>query len=263
MVRKGSPVQVRLRALRSVRSRAVGPDSDQRGTRSRLRRLPLARHLNEMRLALMRAWRGSARKTERSYEDQYRESADPWSYGETEYQRRRFETSLELIEGTGRVPFPTALEVGSSEGLFTEQLAPRCSSLLGTDVSETALARARERCASIEQVSFARWDALADPPPGRYDLVVCMDVVDEIDRPRARRKLVDSVIGAVAPGGSVLVTAVIVSDTVETARWARWMGLGAHWVIDRFASDPRLELRELRETERHLIARYEAVTDGG
>src|SRR5262245_52366165 len=150
--------------------------------RGALQRLPLARSLNEMRLALVRAWRGSSASTERSYDDQYRAGADPWGYARTELERRRFATAVELIEGTGRTPFPTALEVGCSEGLFTERLAPDCRSLLCTDISETALARARERLAGSEQVSFARWNALTDPRPGRYDLVVCMDMIDDIDR---------------------------------------------------------------------------------
>ena len=51
-----------------------------------------------------------------------------------------------------------------------------------------------------------------------------MGVVDEINRPHARRKAIQAVIDAVAVGGTLLVSSVVVSDVVETATLGRLDG---------------------------------------
>jgi chemotaxis methyl-accepting protein methylase len=145
--------------------------------------------------------------------------------------------------------------------LFTKQLAPRCESLLAVDISEIAIERARERCVEFPQVSFARWSVRVDPPLGQYGLVSCMDVICDIHRPLEQRRAADTVAASVAPGGTLLITATVLNEVVEDARWARRMGRGARWVIDRFASYPHLERVSFQPADRWLAAVYRANAD--
>lgn len=101
---------------------------------------------------------------------------DPWGMT-TEREQSRFRQTNQVIESlAGRVD--TLLELGSGEGHQSEHLARLCRQLDGLEISERAVARARER---LPQCRFGVGDMAALPwplPPGeRYDLVVACEVL--------------------------------------------------------------------------------------
>jgi 2-polyprenyl-3-methyl-5-hydroxy-6-metoxy-1,4-benzoquinol methylase len=202
--------------------------------------------------------RDSPARAEQEFDDFYRGRDDPWGYSASAEDRQRHLTALELLDGVIRKHRPKALEVGCAEGRFTAQLAPRCRSLLAVDISDIAIARARERCSEFPQVSFARWNVRTNPSPGQFELLTCMDVIDGFHRPLAQRRAADKVAASVAPGGALLVSATVLTELVEEAWWARWMGRGAGWVIDRFDSYPHLTRVGFSEADRWLAAVYRA-----
>src|SRR5579862_4119523 len=51
-----------------------------------------------------------------------------------------------LSKLTGKEQWGDALEIGCSEGVFTEQLASKCASLSAYEISPVAAERARKRC---------------------------------------------------------------------------------------------------------------------
>ncbi len=63
-----------------------------------------------------------------------------------------------------------------SIGVLTCQLADRCDALLGIDVSERALASARELCRSRENVEFRRMEFPRESPDSIFDLVIASEV---------------------------------------------------------------------------------------
>jgi SAM-dependent methyltransferase len=77
----------------------------------------------------------------------------------------------------GKERWGDSLEVGCSEGVFTEELAQRCHSVTGYDISPVAVARAAERCKAYDNVRIRQGDAANDEIPGQYDLVFVMDVL--------------------------------------------------------------------------------------
>jgi len=98
--------------------------------------------------------------------------ADPWSY-HSPYEQEKYRQTLSLLpERVER-----ALELGCAEGVFTELLAPRVEALTAVDISPRALARARTRCASVEHVAFDQLDLFEEPLPGRFDLIVCSELL--------------------------------------------------------------------------------------
>jgi 2-polyprenyl-3-methyl-5-hydroxy-6-metoxy-1,4-benzoquinol methylase len=150
------------------------------------------------------------------------------------------------------------LEVGCGEGIFTARLAVHCRSLLAVDVSQVALERAERRCAAYDHVRFARWDLRTDPPLGEFDVVACMDTVEYIRRPFAKRRAIAKLIGSVAPGGVILVSAVIQNPLIERAVWDQWLLQGGATIVAQFRkAAPDLVERAIRMTDRHIVGLYE------
>ena len=194
----GDPV-IRIGAPGS-RSRAVYvPDvvwRDERAPASSEAR-PAAGRAQEPRAHAARPGPGRA-----FFETLFARGADPWRYTSA-YEQGKYEQTLALLDG---VRPEAALELGCAEGHFTRQLAPRVERLLACDVSEIALARARQRCADLSNVSFGFHDLFADRVEGRYDLIVCSEVLYYAGD-RARLDYAARTIKAALEPGGMLLTA--------------------------------------------------------
>jgi cyclopropane fatty-acyl-phospholipid synthase-like methyltransferase len=117
------------------------------------------------------------------FEELYASSPDPWNFTDSQYERNKYQTTLEAINSDYR----SGLEIGCSIGVFTQTLAARCSRLLAVDISEKALEQARERCAHLSQVEFQRLALPREFPNGSFDLIVLSEVgyywtVSDLDR---------------------------------------------------------------------------------
>lgn len=108
------------------------------------------------------------------FEALYRDGGDPWDFETSAYEAAKYARTLDALPRAG---FGRALEVGCSIGVLTAQLAPRCGELLAVDVSDTALARAAERCADLDHVRFANMRMPGQVPDGRFDLVLLSEVI--------------------------------------------------------------------------------------
>lgn len=108
------------------------------------------------------------------FENLYAESPDPWGFETSEYERRKYERTL---ESPGDRRFRRALEAGSSIGVFTAMLAPRCDELLAVDASEKAVGIARERLAGQEHVRVERRTLPEEMPGGPFDLIVASEIL--------------------------------------------------------------------------------------
>jgi predicted TPR repeat methyltransferase len=108
------------------------------------------------------------------FENLYAESPDPWGFETSEYERRKYERTLGAL---AHRRYRLALEVGCSIGVFTEMLAPLCDELLAVDVSEKAIAAAKERLESFPQVRIELRRLPEETPEGPFDLVVASEVM--------------------------------------------------------------------------------------
>jgi predicted TPR repeat methyltransferase len=108
------------------------------------------------------------------FESLYERSADPWSYESSDYEREKYAATLAALPG-GRIE--SALEVGCSIGVFTEQLASRCERVLGIDFSERALQSARRRLDPIGNIELSLTGFPEQTPPGPWQLIVCSEVL--------------------------------------------------------------------------------------
>ncbi len=134
------------------------------------------------------------------FEALYKDKGDPWDFETSAYEAAKYAETLAALP---QPRFHKALEVGCANGVLTTQLGPRCDALLSVDVSQTALASARARCADQPNVTIEQRRLPDDAPEGPFDLVMLSEVVyywDSVDIVRLAAYL----LSAVASGGYVM-----------------------------------------------------------
>jgi cyclopropane fatty-acyl-phospholipid synthase-like methyltransferase len=108
-----------------------------------------------------------------AFERRYRSDADPWEFASSPYERAKYEVTVASLS---RTHYPQAWEPGCSIGELTAGLAPRCGTLLATDVAPTAVAQARKRCAAFANVRIECADVLNVPRHHLWDLIVLSEI---------------------------------------------------------------------------------------
>jgi peptidoglycan/xylan/chitin deacetylase (PgdA/CDA1 family) len=196
----------------------------------------------------------SARAT---FEALFAARPDPWRYTSA-YEQGKYEQTLALA---ARSRSRRALELGCAEGHFTHQLAPRVGSLRACDISLIALDRARRRCAGQPNVTFAYHDLFADPIEGRFDLIVCSEVLYYAGDRERLAHAVEAIAGALAPRGRLVSAHANVLAEDPAAPGFDWdVPFGARTIAEAFAaaglelererSNPLYRLQSLRPQRR-------------
>jgi SAM-dependent methyltransferase len=172
------------------------------------------------------------------FEAIYAEAPDPWSFATSPYEAAKYAATLAALP---RAQYGSALEIGCSIGVLTEQLAARCDALLSIDVAERALNQARERCADLERVRFKLLQVPAAFPEGSFDLIIVSEVGyywSMSDLRRARDLIVEHLV----PGGHLL----LVHWTVEVAEYPISGDAVHEAVFERAGERDDADLRHLR-----------------
>jgi SAM-dependent methyltransferase len=107
------------------------------------------------------------------FDEKYRSNFDPWAFSSSSYELNRYAEIIRAMEGR---TFDSAFEPGCSIGVLTQRLAARCRRLLAMDISPTAVAVARERCADFPNVSIVEGSLPDDMPVGSFDLIVFSEI---------------------------------------------------------------------------------------
>jgi SAM-dependent methyltransferase len=100
-------------------------------------------------------------------------SDDPWQFRSRWYEQRKRALTLAMLTCPR---YGRAFEPGCANGELTAALAPRCDELLAWDLSERAVALARQRLRAHAHVTVAQGAVPGDWPPGRFDLVVVSEM---------------------------------------------------------------------------------------
>jgi len=127
----------------------------------------------------------------------YAGSNDPWHFATSPYENGKYDATLAVL---GERRFASAFEIGCSIGVLTARLAERCDALLSVDINPKALDAARERCAGMGNVSFARMTVPRDFPDARFDLILLSEVAyywSDEDLALARDRIAESARGGV------------------------------------------------------------------
>jgi 2-polyprenyl-3-methyl-5-hydroxy-6-metoxy-1,4-benzoquinol methylase len=225
---------------------------DSRSFRDRLKQRSWLRSTYYLGIAI-RQMMADQWKQPSSFDTIFAASEDPW-YSTSESEKQRFTTTLDLLTASGRTHFPTAVEVGCAEGIFTAHLASYCDEIVGLDYSEVALARARARFAADPQTEFRKWDMRNGKIDGQYDLVVAMGVLTSLYRPTSVRRACRMVVNAIRPGGYLLFSDVRQSRVFESAWWGPLVLRGGEQIRRLLSRAYKLELIATRDTDTHVFA---------
>ena len=137
------------------------------------------------------------------FERIYAERPDPWGFESSPYERAKYADTLSALDARR---YRNGLELGCSIGVMTEALAARCDALLAIDISATALARARTRCAALPWVQFVQTalpDGLPALHPGSCDLAVLSELLYFLS-PYDIDRLMAAVLAASAPDATIV-----------------------------------------------------------
>ena len=111
--------------------------------------------------------------TEKYFEDVYAAKDDPWDFTTSEYEAKKYAVTIDALP---RENYANAFEIGCSIGVLTEKLAAKCGKILAIDVSEKALAQARERCENLPQITFEKMSVPQEFPVEKFDLILVSEV---------------------------------------------------------------------------------------
>jgi predicted TPR repeat methyltransferase len=110
---------------------------------------------------------------EQYFADVYAANDDPWNFATSEYEAEKYATTIAALT---RGNYANAFEIGCSIGVLTEKLSAKCERILAIDVSEKALAQARERCAHLPKISFQKMSVPQEFPDDDFDLILISEV---------------------------------------------------------------------------------------
>ena len=195
----------------------------------------------------------------RAHWNQIFESSNPWNYT-SPYEQKKYDRTLEMLPDQ---PIARALELACAEGHFTERLAPRVGSLIGADISDRALERARLRCRHQSNVEFQCLDLIDGPIPGDMDLIVCSEVLYFLEDVDSLRIIADRLKSALAPGGRLVTAHAFVLSDDPGRTGFDWSNLfGAKTIDDVLAATPGLRKEKSLITELYRIDAYRREVEG-
>jgi SAM-dependent methyltransferase len=134
------------------------------------------------------------------FDQMYAAADDPWGFTTRWYEQRKYALTLALLP---QQRYASALELGCSIGVLTEQLASRCDQLLAVDVAAAAVRAAARRVAGHPGVSVEQRAVPADWPGGDFDLIVASEFLYYFGGD-ALAEVLGRCRGALRPGGTLV-----------------------------------------------------------
>ena len=191
--------------------------------------------------------------------ERFFQKEDPWNYG-SPYEQEKYRRQLELLPPE---PAERAIELACAEGHFSRPLATKVGHLLASDISPTALERARLRCRGICNVDFLKLDLSADPLPGEMDLICCSEVLYYLDDQAELALVAQKIAGALRPGGHLITAhSFVLKDNRDRTGFDWENPYGAETIARVMAQLPDLALEASIQTELYRVDRYRRLKPG-
>ncbi|MEO6125788.1 MAG: SAM-dependent methyltransferase [Ilumatobacteraceae bacterium] len=173
-----------------------------------------------------------------AFEQMYRVDADPWDFGGSPYEQRKYDITVASLP---RRRYSRCFEPGCSIGALTERLAPICDEVVALDVSPSAIATATVRLASVGGVSLSVGTIPEQWPSGDFDLIVMSEIGYYWDEP-ALADVVDTAWTSLVAGGDLVAV--------------HWLGHSPDHVLDGITVHEILAQRLGESAVHHRDARF-------
>jgi 2-polyprenyl-3-methyl-5-hydroxy-6-metoxy-1,4-benzoquinol methylase len=142
--------------------------------------------------------------------------ADP--HDERWWRESKYRVALERLGGLPKRA--RVLDLGCGLGATAYRLAAIAGDVTGIDLSEFAIAFAREHYRR-DNLRFLRANILDYAPPHPFDAIFCMDVIEHVS-PDDGRALVRRIAALLAPGGSLFAHVPIAESAAGRAKLASY-----------------------------------------
>lgn len=146
-------------------------------------------------------WLGPRFFSQSYFERRYAKKPDPWDYQTSPYEQLKYQRTLEILP---QREFKKILEIGCSEGVFTQKIAGLGLDVLGIDISAVALERAKQRCANLTNVRFQYLDIVQGELENGFDLVFCAEVLYYLSKREVLQKICDKSTQSLADRGHLV-----------------------------------------------------------
>ncbi len=140
----------------------------------------------------------------RRYFEWFHRRPDPWGHAVLDYERQKYQNTLDQVPPGA---YRRILDAGCSEGTFTMLVADAYpdAEVVGVDISERALRRARRSAASTDRrPSFVALDLVTEGPNGRFDLIFCAETLYYLGRGERSRAASRRLAALLEPGGMLV-----------------------------------------------------------
>lgn len=104
----------------------------------------------------------------------YQGNSDPWHYQTRWYEKRKRAITLAVLPN---LHYPSAIELGCSNGVFSQEIAPRCDLLLCLDGNHQAVTLAQQRLQTLSHVSVTQAKIPQDLPTQSFDLIIIGEIL--------------------------------------------------------------------------------------
>lgn len=135
--------------------------------------------------------------------------------GDVEFQRALYEDANATRRGLHRArrdwvlehalgatkPGDRVLEVGVGCGIFTEELSAQGRNVSAVDINPAFL----DNVSKLQSVEVYQKDATRPLELGEHDLAICSEVLEHVP-PERSQAMIDSLFGALKPGGTLILT---------------------------------------------------------
>lgn len=134
------------------------------------------------------------------FDELYKNSDDPWEYEQRWYEERKRQICLALLL---KPVYSKVLEIGCSNGIFSQHLAPRSKQLVCLDANSKAVQLAQARLAHLPHVNVIQQHIPEQVPAGLFDLIIISEILYYLEA-EALSKLIEKVENSLTPQGIVL-----------------------------------------------------------
>ena len=135
-----------------------------------------------------------------AYFDALYQRDDPFEYRTRWYEARKRALTLASLP---QAHYLRAWELGCSNGVLSAALAPRCAQLLATDLSDVAVASARQLLATHAHVRVERAQHPREWPDGQFDLIVFSELGYYLE-PEAMQQMAVRLAASLDPQGVLI-----------------------------------------------------------